>query len=100
MLSQQELDISKAEAEHVVQPDGMADDLGGKAMRQCGSGGRFMPTVSLVSNRPARPGYRDNAIEGARQKPVPFGAASWCMPCQQGDDSSQGDTNHAGGRRA
>jgi hypothetical protein len=31
-LSQQELDISKAEAEHVVQPDGMADDLGGKAM--------------------------------------------------------------------
>jgi len=31
-LRQQEFNISKAEAERVIQPDGMADDLSGKAM--------------------------------------------------------------------
>jgi len=31
-IGQQELNISIAEAEHVVQPDRMADDLGGKAV--------------------------------------------------------------------
>src|ERR1700676_4791863 len=31
-LSQEQLDIAQAEAEHMVQPDSMADDLGGKAM--------------------------------------------------------------------
>jgi hypothetical protein len=31
-LSQHQLNISKAHAEHVVQPDSMADDLSGKAM--------------------------------------------------------------------
>jgi hypothetical protein len=31
-LGQQELNISIAEAAHVVQPDRMADDLGGKAV--------------------------------------------------------------------
>ena len=31
-LSQKQLDIPQAEAEHMVQPDSMADDLGGKAM--------------------------------------------------------------------
>ncbi len=29
---QQQLNISKAEAERVVEPDGVADDLGGKTM--------------------------------------------------------------------
>ena len=31
-FSQKQLDIPQAEAEHMVQPDSMADDLGGKAM--------------------------------------------------------------------
>jgi hypothetical protein len=31
-LGQEQLDISQAEAEHIVQPDGMTDDLGGEAM--------------------------------------------------------------------
>ena len=31
-LSQKELNVPQAEAEHVIQPDGMADDLGGKAV--------------------------------------------------------------------
>jgi hypothetical protein len=31
-LSQKPFDISQAEAEHVIQPDSVADDLGGKAM--------------------------------------------------------------------
>ena len=31
-LSQDQLNIPQAEAEHVVQPDGVADDLGGKPM--------------------------------------------------------------------
>jgi hypothetical protein len=31
-FSQKQLDIPQAEAEHVIQPDSMADDLGGKAM--------------------------------------------------------------------
>jgi len=45
-LSQQELHISKAEAEHVVQPNTMADDLGDT--------GGMKP--------PPRPCYRVNAI--------------------------------------
>ena len=31
-FSQEQLDIPQAEAEHMVQPDSMSDDLGGKAM--------------------------------------------------------------------
>ena len=31
-LSQKEFNVPQAEAEHVIQPDGMADDLGGKAV--------------------------------------------------------------------
>jgi hypothetical protein len=31
-FGQKQLDIPQAEAEHVVQPDGVADDLGGEAM--------------------------------------------------------------------
>src|SRR4029077_9189885 len=31
-LGQKELNVPQAEAEHVIQPDGMADDLGGKAV--------------------------------------------------------------------
>jgi hypothetical protein len=31
-FSQKQLDISQAEAEHVIRPDSMADDLNGKAM--------------------------------------------------------------------
>jgi len=31
-LGQEQFDISQAEAEHMVQPNSMTDDLGGKAM--------------------------------------------------------------------
>jgi hypothetical protein len=31
-FSQQQLNIPQAEAEHVIQPDSVADDFGGKAM--------------------------------------------------------------------
>ena len=31
-LSQKQIDMPQAEAEHVIQPDSLADDLGGKAM--------------------------------------------------------------------
>jgi hypothetical protein len=55
-FSLQQLNISQAEAEHVIQPDRVADDLGRKAVAVVRIGGGFMPTVSLVSNRPTRPG--------------------------------------------
>jgi hypothetical protein len=43
-----------------------------------GLGGSFMPTVSLVSNGPARPDYRDNAVTGVvpSVRGYPSGAAA------------------------
>ena len=47
-LSQEQLNIPQAETEHVVEPDGVADDLGGKPVA-IGSGGGFIPPVSPTS---------------------------------------------------
>ena len=46
-LGQDQLDIAQAEAEHVVQPDGMADDLGGEPMTVVWVGWR-LHAASLV----------------------------------------------------
>jgi hypothetical protein len=46
----------QAEAEHVIQPDSMADDLGGKVMPVVRVGRGFMQSASSVS----RPSYRYN----------------------------------------
>ena len=51
-LGQQKLNISKAEAEHVIQPDSMADDLGGKAMAVVWVG-RGLHAASLAGLKPA-----------------------------------------------
>src|ERR1700691_3301282 len=42
-LGQKQFDVAKAEAEHVVQPHSMADDLRGKRWQWCGSGGCVIP---------------------------------------------------------
>jgi hypothetical protein len=46
-LSQDQLHIAQAEAEHVVQPDGMADDLGGEPMAIVGVAWR-LHAASLI----------------------------------------------------
>jgi hypothetical protein len=48
----------------MIQPDRMADDLGGKAMAVVRVGDGFMPSLSPASGRADRPGYRDNAGSG------------------------------------
>lgn len=54
-LGQDQLNVAQAEDEHVVQPDGMVDDLGREAMARIGGElGRY--PSSFV--RPPRPGYR------------------------------------------
>jgi hypothetical protein len=50
-LGQQELNIPQAEAEHVIQPDSMADDLGGKAMAVARVG-RGLHGSNLASLKP------------------------------------------------
>ena len=52
-LGQKQLDIPQAEAEHVVQPDGVADDLGGKAMAVMRVG-RWFHAASLAGVRSGR----------------------------------------------
>jgi hypothetical protein len=52
-FSEQQLNISQAEAEHVIQPDSLADDLGWKAMAVMRVG-RWLHAVSLVGLRSAR----------------------------------------------
>ena len=51
-LRQQKLTIAKAEAKHVVQPDSMADDFGGKAMAVVRVG-RGLHVASLAGLQPA-----------------------------------------------
>jgi hypothetical protein len=51
-LSQNQLDIPQTEAEHMVQPDRMADDLGGKAMAIVRVGWR-LHAVTVVRLRPS-----------------------------------------------
>jgi hypothetical protein len=51
-LSQKQFDISQAEAEHVIQPDSVADDLGGKAMATVWVGWR-LHAASFAGLQPA-----------------------------------------------
>src|ERR1700722_168902 len=66
--SQEQLNIPQAGAEHVVQRDSVADDLGGEPVAVVGIGCGFTPPVSPASAETARRGYRDNAH---RVPPVP-----------------------------
>jgi hypothetical protein len=50
-LSQDHLHIAQAEAEHVVQPDGMADNLGREPMTIVGVGWRLH--TASIARRPA-----------------------------------------------
>jgi hypothetical protein len=52
-LGQQKLDIAQAEAEYVVQPDSLADDLGREAMAVRRIRWRLHP-ASVVAPHPAR----------------------------------------------
>ena len=52
-LSQDQFDIPQAEAEHVVQPDSVADDLGRKAMAVLGVG-LWLHATSLTRLRAGR----------------------------------------------
>jgi hypothetical protein len=63
-FSQKHLDIPQAEAEHLVQPDSTADDLGRKAM----AGGGFILSLLSVFYQAAKPGYRDNVLLTAPAK--------------------------------
>jgi hypothetical protein len=49
-LSQKKLNVPQAEAEHVIQPDGVADDLSGEPMAIVGVGWRRHP-ISLIALR-------------------------------------------------
>jgi hypothetical protein len=50
-LRQQKLNISQTEAENVIQPDSMADDLGGKAMAVARVG-RGLQAANLAGLKP------------------------------------------------
>ena len=59
-LGQEQLDVTQAEAEHVIQPHSMADELGREAMAVARIGWR-LHAASLAHPRSDRqPGYRDN----------------------------------------
>ena len=60
-LSQKQLNIAQAEAEHMIQPDSMADDLGGEAMAVVRVGWGLHAASLARSGPAARPSYRDNA---------------------------------------
>ena len=51
--ARQQLNIPQAEAEHVIQPDSMADDLGGKAMAVVRVGRRLHAANLAWSSKPA-----------------------------------------------
>jgi hypothetical protein len=58
-LSKKELDIPQSEAEHMIQPDGMADGLGGESMAIVRVGCGFMLTVlpgSALATKPPTKG--------------------------------------------
>jgi hypothetical protein len=61
-LGQKQFDVALAEAEHVVQPHSMADDLRGEAVAVVRVGWRRHPSVSCIPTPAANPGYRDNAV--------------------------------------
>jgi len=60
-FSQEQLNIPQAEVEHMIQPDSMADDLGGKAMTVVRIGWRLHAASLLDLQWTRQAGYRDNA---------------------------------------
>jgi hypothetical protein len=59
-LSQERLDIPQAETEHMLQPDSMADNLGGKSdVGSEGQGDGFMPSLLSRAVLATRGGYRE-----------------------------------------
>jgi hypothetical protein len=66
-LGQKQFDVPQAEAEHVIQPDCVANDLRGEAMAVAWVGGGFMPPILSVSALAAQAGYRDNASREQRR---------------------------------
>jgi len=60
-LSQKQFNVLQTEAEHMIRPYRVADDLREEPMAVAGSGGDFMPLVSAAHEQPTRAGYRDNA---------------------------------------
>ena len=62
LLGQKQFDVAQAEAEHVVRPHSMADDLRGEAVAVVRVGWRRRPSVSFIPTPAANPGYRDNAV--------------------------------------
>src|SRR5271166_4126126 len=65
-FSEEQLDISQveAEAEPAVQPESMADDLGGKAMAVVRVGWWFHARTVVRLRSHCQTGYRDNARRG------------------------------------
>ena len=61
-FSQDQLDITQTEAEHVVQPDSVADDLSRKPMTVMRVGLWHHVPVSPAFAAAANPDYRDNAF--------------------------------------
>ena len=57
-LGQKQFDVAQAEAEHVVQPHSMADDLRGEAVAVVRVGWRRHSSVSFIPTPAANPGYR------------------------------------------
>jgi hypothetical protein len=65
-FSQGQLNITQTEAEHLIQPDSVADDLGRKPMTVMRVGWWHHVPVSPNSFDPANPDYRDNARQTAQ----------------------------------
>src|ERR1700683_5066563 len=63
-LGQKQFDVAQAEAEHVVQPHSMADDLRGEAVAVVRVGWRHHPSVSFIPTPAANPSYCGNAPHG------------------------------------
>jgi hypothetical protein len=64
-FGQQQLNVTQAEAEHVIQPHSMADDLGREAMAVVRIGWWLHAATLVRLSRAANPGYRDNAARVA-----------------------------------
>jgi hypothetical protein len=61
-LSQDQFDIAQTEAEHMIQPNRVGDDLGGEPMTVVRVGRWHHVPISPASVAAAKPDYRDNAV--------------------------------------
>jgi len=55
--------MAEAEAEHAIEPDGVADDLSGEAVAPMGAGNGFISPVSSGHDPHASLSYSDNAAD-------------------------------------